>query len=88
MADFAQLMAEEVLLLQNDFTDILISLFYSEKSDKLSMSCESAGPPNNPLKENLTIDDIGLKLILGKCDKIEYSYEDNKNKLLLQIKDA
>ena len=88
MADFAQLMAEEVLLLQNDFTDILISLFYSEKSGKLSLRCESAGPANNPLKEDLTIDDIGLKLIWGRCDKIEYSYEDNKNKLLLQIKDA
>jgi polar amino acid transport system ATP-binding protein len=88
MVDFAQLMAEEVLLLQNDFSDILISLFYSERSGKLSLSCESAGAPHNPLKENLTIDDIGLNLILGRCEHVEYSYENNKNKLLLQIKNA
>ncbi len=88
MVDFVQLMAEEVLLLQNDFSDILISLFYSEKSGKLSLRCESAGAPHNPLKEDLTMDDIGLKLILGRCDHVDYFYENNRNKLLLQIKNG
>ena len=84
----AQHLAEEVLLLQKDFSDILISLFYSEASGKLSLSFESAGAPFNPLKDDLTIDDIGLNLIFGRCDHIEYVYEDKKNKLLLQVKNA
>ena len=86
MVGIAQHLAEEVLLLQKDFSDILISLDYSEKTGRLSLSCESAGAPYNPVKEELTIDDIGLKLILGRCEKVEYTYEDNRNKLLLQIK--
>ena len=88
MAEFVQLLAEEILLLQNDFSDILLRLSYSEKSGTITMNCESAGAPENPLKENLTMDDIGLKLILGRCESVEYTYEEGRNKLLLRVKDA
>lgn len=88
VSDFVQLIAEEVLLLQKDFHDIHLRLSYSEKTGTLSLVCDSAGLPDNPLKEELTMDDIGLKLILGRCESADYTYENNRNRLMLRIKNA
>jgi polar amino acid transport system ATP-binding protein len=86
LTDFATHVAEEVLLLQKDFSDIRLRLSYSEKSGLLTMLCDSAGNPDNPLKDELGIDDIGLKLILARCQNASYSYEHERNKFLLEIK--
>jgi hypothetical protein len=78
--------SEELLELQTDFTGISLSLSYAEKEGDVQLVCESAGPPVNPLKEELLEDDIALKLILGRCKSVNYSYTDGKNVLVLRIK--
>jgi polar amino acid transport system ATP-binding protein len=78
--------AEEVLGLQTDFSDISLSLSYSEKEGDVQLVCESAGLPVNPLKNDLLDEDIGLKLILGRCKSVDYAYTDRKNILVLRVK--
>ena len=79
-------LAEEVLILQPDFTDINLGLSYSEKEGGLTLTCESSGNPFNLFDENGDEDDIGIKLIKARCKSIDYQYEDGKNMLLLKIK--
>lgn len=86
VSGFVALVSEEVLCLQTDFTDISISLSYSEKEGNVELLFESAGSQSNPLKEELMEDDIGLKLIKNRCTSIDYKYELGKNVLLLKIK--
>ncbi len=88
VSDFTLLMAEEVLLLQKDFSDIHLKLSYSEKDGTLNFVCDSAGEAFNPLKDELAEDDIGLKLIFGRCQTVDYARENNRNILLLKIKNA
>jgi polar amino acid transport system ATP-binding protein len=88
MANAAQLVAEEVLLLFQDFSDILMRLSYSEKDGTLIFLFDSAGDPHNPITGESGPDDIGKKLILARCDTVEHSYENNRNKLHLKIKKA
>jgi len=78
--------AEEVLGLQTDFMDIDISLYYSEKEGTLEMKCESSGEPFNPLEVGALEDEIGLKLIKARSKSIKYSYDKERNVLLLRMK--
>jgi polar amino acid transport system ATP-binding protein len=78
--------AEEVLCLQSDFSDINLSLFYSEKDGTLELVCESTGAPVNPLEEGVLEDDIGLKLIKARCESVGYNYVNGKNSLVLRMK--
>jgi polar amino acid transport system ATP-binding protein len=78
--------AEELLELQTDFTNIELNLSYSEKDGDVQLVCESTGMPVNPLKEDLLEEDIALKLILGRCKTVDYTYTDGKNILVLKIK--
>ncbi len=87
VSDFTILVAEEVLLLQKDYSDIHFKLSYSEKDGTLNLVCDSTGEAFNPLKDELK-DDIGLKLIFGRCQTVEYLRENNRNILLLKIKTA
>ncbi|MEI6172819.1 MAG: amino acid ABC transporter ATP-binding protein [Bacteroidota bacterium] len=82
---YVQLIAEEVLCLQHDFSDIQLSLSYSEKEGTVEIQCASDGTPVNPLKEHPEEDDIGLKLITGRCKSVDYTYADGKNILLLMV---
>ncbi|MCF8142915.1 MAG: amino acid ABC transporter ATP-binding protein [Deltaproteobacteria bacterium] len=79
-------MAEEVLCLQQDFSDIQISLSYSEKDGSVELVCVSGGAPVNPLLEGVAEDDIGIRLINARCRSVEYRYENGKNILVLKIK--
>jgi len=79
-------MAEEVLCLQQDFSDIQISLSYSEKDGSVELVCVSRGAPVNPLMEGVAEDDIGIRLINARCRSVEYRYENGKNILVLKIK--
>jgi polar amino acid transport system ATP-binding protein len=83
---FVLLIAEEVLGLQHDFSDIHLSLSYSEKEGNVELICASAGAPVNLLKENLQDDDIAIKLIKGRCQSVDYTYGDGKNILFLKVK--
>ncbi len=78
--------AEELLVLQKDLSDVSLSLSYSEKEGDVELKCDSAGLPFNPLKEDALEDDIGLKLIRGRCRSVDYFYEGGRNILLLRIK--
>lgn len=80
------LLAEEILGLQRDFSDITLSLAYSEKDGRLEFVFESAGEPANPLEEGRQDDDLGIILIKSRCDSIQYKYKNGKNILLLEVK--
>jgi len=86
LSGYLILISEEVLCLQKDFSDINLSLSYSEKDGKLQMVCQSAGEPFNLLEPGEDGDDIGITLIKAKCDKLEYKYENGSNILLLDLK--
>jgi polar amino acid transport system ATP-binding protein len=79
-------MAEEVLCLQKDFSDIEVSLSYSEKDGAVELECQSAGAPWNPLEAGREEDEIGLRLIRARCSSVAYRYEDGRNVLLLRMK--
>ncbi|MBI5818161.1 MAG: amino acid ABC transporter ATP-binding protein [Verrucomicrobia bacterium] len=77
---------EEVLTLQRDFTDIRLSLSYSEKDGSLRLGCKSAGAPYNPLDEAREEDEIAVRLIKGLCSASEYRLEEGMNVLTLKMK--
>lgn len=81
-----QLLIEEILLLQNDFSDIHINLAYSEKSGDLDLTFASSGKPANLLEEGTHSDDIGIKIIKNRCEHYDYSFEDGKNILRFKVK--
>jgi polar amino acid transport system ATP-binding protein len=78
--------AEEVLCLQIDFSEIHMSLSYSEKDGSVILVCESTGAPVNPLEEGAREDDIGVSLIRARCTSIDYRYENGRNVLVLKMK--
>jgi len=83
---FVLLLAEEILLIQSDYSDIWINLYYSEKDGNVELKTESRGAPVNPLEDDVLEDDIGLRIITGACESVDYSYEDGKNVLKLKVK--
>lgn len=84
--EFVMMVAEEVLILQADYSNISLSLSYSEKDGGIELVCESAGAPVNPLEEGALEDDIGLMLIKARCESVDYKYENQKNVLTLKVK--
>jgi len=86
VTSYALHIAEEVLGLQTDFSDINLSLSFSEKDGSLMMVCENAGAPFNPLEEGALEDDLGLILIKGRCSSVDYKYENGKNVMKMVVK--
>ncbi|MEI6061115.1 MAG: amino acid ABC transporter ATP-binding protein [Bacteroidota bacterium] len=86
VTDYALHIAEEVLILQNDYSNISLGLSYSEKDGSLELECRSAGLALNPLDENEFGDDIGIRLIKARCKSMDYVYENGENILLLKLK--
>ncbi len=84
LADSVSSLAEEVLLLQKDFSDIHLRLSYSEKSGIVNLICDAAGDPCNLLE--VQDDDLGLMLIRSKCQSVEYQRESDKNVITLNIR--
>jgi polar amino acid transport system ATP-binding protein len=85
VTEFTLLVTEELLLMQKKITDASLRLSYSEKAGVIDLICSNKGEPVNPL---LNEDDIGLKIILGRCQNTEYSYEDGRNILHLTIRNS
>jgi len=77
-------LTEELLLLQRDFSDILLELAWSEKEGDLILTIRTEGEPFNFLEDSG--DDIGLKLILARCRQTAYRFEEGKNIVVLDIK--
>ncbi len=86
VAGYAVHMTEEVLCLQKDFSDVRISLSYSEKDGSLELECSSAGPGRNPLEEPGEEEEIPIRLIRARCSQVDYRYEGGKNILTLLLK--
>jgi len=80
------LLMEEILLLQKDFSDIRLSLSFSEQTSELLFTCEAAGAPHDPLDSGIQTDDLGIKLIRSRCSDIQYQYENGKNRLICTLK--
>lgn len=83
--EYLQLVTEEVLGLLPEITNLRLSLSYSEKDGDVNLRCENEGVPFNPLEEGVLADDIGIRLIKGRCKTTEYRYEAGNNILLLDI---
>jgi polar amino acid transport system ATP-binding protein len=77
---------EEVLVIQRDFSDIRLSLSFSEKDGSLELSCRSAGMPSNPFDEGREEDEIPIRIIQAFCAAIEYRYEEGMNVFRLKLK--
>ena len=86
VSNYVALIAEEAVGLQTDFTDISINLSFSEKDNTVQLVSASAGAPVNPLEEGALEDDLGLRLIKGRCKSVDYSYENGKNILMMKVK--
>jgi polar amino acid transport system ATP-binding protein len=86
MNDFVIHLTEEILLLQRDFSNLILRLSFSEKDSTVNLTCENAGTYFNPLTDEELQDDIGLRLILARCREAEHTYKDGKNILMLKIK--
>ena len=78
--------AEEALILQNDFNDLDVSLAFSEKDGSVELLCESTGLPFNPLEEGALEDPIGLSIIRNRCKIVNYSYANARNTLFMAVK--
>jgi polar amino acid transport system ATP-binding protein len=79
---------EEVLLLQKDFSNIILELSFSEKDGSLKLVCSSGGAPFNPLEENDPENELGIMLIRGRCTVVDYRHENGRNILSLKLNDA
>jgi polar amino acid transport system ATP-binding protein len=79
-------MTEEVLLLQRDFSDVRLSLSYSEKDGAVLLTCKSASPPLNLLEAGGEDVELTLRLIKAICSTTEYRYEEGMNVLTLTMR--
>ncbi len=82
--EYAQMLAEEVVVMQKDYSDINIMLSYSEKEGTLNLVCESGGEKYNPLEDEFN--EIAVMIIRGRCKRVDYSFSEGKNVLTLGIK--
>jgi len=80
------LITEEILGVQQEFSDIDLSLSYSEKDGGIELVCENTGKPFNPFAEGVLEDDLGVTLIKSRCNNVSYQYENGKNILTLDVK--
>jgi polar amino acid transport system ATP-binding protein len=80
------LLIEEILGLQTEYSDITITLAYSEKDGGLELIIDSVGTAANPLAEGGREDDIGLKLIMSRCEESRFKHENGKNNLWIKVK--
>jgi len=77
---------EELLLLQRSFTGLHLVLSYSEKDGAVTLRLESEGEAYNLLEDPGLKEDIGLMLILGRCQDAMYGRQGNKNILTFRIR--
>ncbi len=86
-AEIAQHIGEELLCLQQDFSDVTLGVSFSEKDGAVGITCESAGTPFNPFEKDSEENEIGIMLIKGRCNSVDYRFENGKNILLLKMKE-
>ena len=79
-----QIMAEEVLQMQPDHTNVLLELSYSEKEEILLLECSGEGAPYNPME--MEEHEIRVSMLNALCEKVEYTHRDGKNIITLEVK--
>lgn len=67
-------------------TPLHLTVSYSEKTEELQLVFDYAGPSVNLLESQPQLDDFGLKIIRSFSSEQVYSYENNRNRLALQVK--
>jgi polar amino acid transport system ATP-binding protein len=83
------LLVEEVLQIYRPRLSRIIlelTIAYSEKSDRLELICESPGSAMNPLEDETLPDDLGLMIIRKIAERIDYTWENGRNRLELKLK--
>jgi polar amino acid transport system ATP-binding protein len=88
VAGYVTHVTEELLLLQKDFIDLGLELSYSEKDMTLELVCNSAGSQYNPLEGGDPDNELGLRIIRGRCRSLDYRYAKGRNITILKFKDA
>ena len=86
VSSYVVLIAEELLGLQTDYSDIFLSLSYSEQDGNLEFLCETPGTSFNPFEEGVLEDNLGVLIIRGRCQSVDHRYENGKNRLVLKVK--
>ncbi|HOO85723.1 MAG TPA: hypothetical protein PLS94_14225, partial [Prolixibacteraceae bacterium] len=81
------LLAEELLCLQPDFSNIELILSYSEKNMSLTMECLSKGKAFNIFEDEKTADELGVILIKGQSKSYNYEYTNGTNNISLIIRE-
>lgn len=83
----ALLLVEELLALYDlQQCQVELTLAYSEKQDRLDLVLESTGGAFNPLDSGNAPDEIGLNIIAGLSENVEYCRFKEQNYLSLTIK--
>jgi polar amino acid transport system ATP-binding protein len=89
LLDNLLLIIEELLIIYKPTLDNLalqLTVAYSEKTEELSLICETVGEKFNPLESDQIPDEIGLNLIKNFSSRIDHVWSDNKNILTISIK--
>lgn len=63
-----------------------LSIGYSEADESLELAWESQGAPFNPLDGDDAPDELGLVLLRGMTDALQYDRKDNVNRLQMQLR--
>ena len=83
------LLVEELLQIYNPYLSTVVldmTIAYSEKTDRLELSCESTGEQGNPLESPSLTDDLGLMIIRNLTESIDYQWLNGKNRLQFLLK--
>jgi polar amino acid transport system ATP-binding protein len=87
--DHLLLIVEELLAIyrpQLRSITLEMTISYSEKEERLSVVIESTGAPGNPLEASELPDDLGLMLIRGLTENLEYRRTGDRNRLGFNVK--
>jgi polar amino acid transport system ATP-binding protein len=77
---------EEVLILYKPFLnkfELELEVTHSEKTNQLTLICQTPGKKFNPLEIKDLEDDIGLKIIDKFTESVKFKWADNRNRLEL-----
>lgn len=77
---------EELLILYKPYLskiELELEIAHSEKTNQLSLICQTKGKKFNPLDNKDLEDDIGIKIIHKFTEVVEFRWADNQNRLEL-----
>jgi len=83
------LLVEELLQIYNPYLRAVVldmTIAYSEKNERLELTCESTGEQGNPLESQSLTDDLGLMIIRNLTESIDYQWLNGKNRLQFLLK--